>query len=97
MQKLSREPAPKPGRVVLQITASNPVIYSLDGVSQVSFDPGEVYEVPQHAAKGMIARKWARELTDDDKRKLGAPKPATEKQKVAATGDDGRASKEEKK
>ena len=48
---------------VVQIIATEPVRYSLDGMRLWEFAPGEVYEVPDHVATGMFARRWAQPVT----------------------------------
>lgn len=50
---------------VIRITAAAPVVYSLDGRSRARFAPGEIYQVPDHAARGMIRRGWARDAHED--------------------------------
>jgi len=56
---------------LVQITAGHAVRYSMNnGLTLSEFDDGVLYEVPDHVARGMLARNWARivdrnELKDD--------------------------------
>lgn len=46
---------------VIEIIAGHPVRYSLNnGIAMSEFDDGELYDVPPHAANGMMARGWAK-------------------------------------
>ena len=47
--------------MIVQVTADNPVRYSLDnGITMTEFMPNEHYSVPDYAGRAMIARGWAR-------------------------------------
>lgn len=50
---------------VIRIIAAAPVVYSLDGRSKARFAPGELYQVPDHAARGMIRRGWAHDAHEE--------------------------------
>ena len=61
---------------VIQIIADEAVHYSTNnGITMLEYDPGELYEVPDHVAKGMIARNWAKLATGGEPR---GPEPAKE-------------------
>jgi hypothetical protein len=46
---------------VIKITAGESVRYSKNnGITMSEFDDNEFYEVPQHVARGMLARGWAK-------------------------------------
>lgn len=51
---------------VVQIIAGKSVPYSLNNVNVLEFDDKQFYEVPDHVADGMIARKWAKLASDED-------------------------------
>ena len=57
---------PSSKRVIIQIVAKEPVHYSLNNYQPLEFVPGEIYEVPEYAANGMIRRGWAREVDTDE-------------------------------
>jgi len=46
---------------LVQIIAGHAVRYSTNnGLTLSEFDDGVLYEVPDHVARGMLARNWAR-------------------------------------
>jgi len=54
-------------QVVVLITAPWPVDYSLNnGLSRMQYQPGELYAVPEFAARGMWARGWARVVDKEE-------------------------------
>jgi len=56
---------------VIQIIADRAVTYSLNnGLSRLEYNPGEIYEVPDFAARGMIQRGWARVVDKDELKSL---------------------------
>jgi len=57
--------------VIVQIIATEPVHYSLDGAHLWEFAPGEFYEVSDRVANGMIARSWARQVSADELKQRG--------------------------
>jgi hypothetical protein len=66
---------------VVQITSETPVRYSLDnGIRLSEFNPGELYAVPDYAAKGMIERNWAKIATPEQIEKSAAPEPEPQPQ-----------------
>lgn len=55
---------------VVQIVASVAVQFYPDGMTPKWYKPGEVYEVQEHVARGMIERGWAKQPTQDELHKL---------------------------
>ena len=45
---------------IIEITAGHPVKYSMNNIVMSEFDDRELYEVPDHVARGMVAHGWAK-------------------------------------
>lgn len=56
--------------MIVQIVFDRPVRYSTDGFSMSQYEPGEFYEVPDHVARGMYDRRWARIVSKQDLAKM---------------------------
>lgn len=52
--------------MIVQIVFDRPVRYSTDGFTMSQYEPGEYYEVPDHVARGMYERSWARIMSKQD-------------------------------
>jgi len=55
---------------IVQIIAKEPVHYVLNNYQRTEFAPNEFYQVPDYAAKAMIARGWARLVNTDELDKI---------------------------
>lgn len=49
---------------VIQIIAGHAVRYTKNNTKEQEYDDGEFYEVPDHVAKGMVKRQWAKVVTE---------------------------------
>src|SRR5262245_26049907 len=56
---------------IVQITSAKPVRYSTDGRNVQEFAPGQLYEVPDHVADGMVRRNWAKLMSAKDLEAMG--------------------------
>lgn len=77
---------------IVQIIAGESVLYSLNnGITMLEFDDGEFYDVPDHVAKGMIARNWAKLATSpggDPEHQPPPPAPPPPVQEPPKPGDE---------
>jgi len=64
---------------VIEITAGHVVEYSMNNIVLSEFEPHELYEVPDHVARGMVAHGWA---------KLSFPSPSPAQPQPSSDRDE---------
>jgi len=64
---------------VIEITAGHMVKYSMNNIVSSEFDDRELYEVPDHVARGMVAHGWA---------KLSFPSPSPAQPQPSSDDDE---------